>query len=548
MKINNIVNEFAPANNPSGGNYLKALASAWYNDTYNTGDLNKGIKSQEDVERILARGIHCGDGKVRKYMIGYNHRFDGVDIQSDDHYEYSDYDDAGREIDSRTGKPWGPYDVVAFGGNELDESISEARAASAAFRSGNARRSELNAMTPEERKAHEEKRAEQQRKRDDARLARERAKNVAEAAMTPDQIAAARAAAPYGYNPQTGKPNPAPDTAARVAAAPYGYNGQTGKPNPAPVAAPAQPAAAPVVDQAAFDRQAAKFGLPPGSTKEQLVAAIQSKSFSKAPAAPAPAAQAQPAKPAAAQPAPTKGAVGQAAIAADAAGQNADAAALAAMQKKNPKLAAMMAQAGMNADGTDIAEGSDERKRNAMWAQITSYENRAKETKNDIKRDHLMKMASELRAKLPTTDEQKLDETFNDLAEAMGEHEFKSANGPVSVTTEPGRTVVKRKEWDNSGSGSDSDNGTLNAPALGGTRKSDYDSGDYSDERSMDEAEQQKGADYRDPPEADYGDDYQAMVKRMKQLAGAGPLKTVYDPTKRVYKNVPTATQPGAKK
>jgi hypothetical protein len=62
------------------------------------------------------------------------------------------------------------------------------------------------------------------------------------------------------------------------------------------------------------------------------------------------------------------------------------------------------------------------------------------------------------------------------------------------------------------------------------------------------EAEQQKGADYRDPPEADYGDDYQAMVKRMKQLAGAGPLKTVYDPTKRVYKNVPTATQPGAKK
>jgi hypothetical protein len=130
------------------------------------------------------------------------------------------------------------------------------------------------------------------------------------------------------------------------------------------------------------------------------------------------------------------------------------------------------------------------------------------------------------------------------VAEAMGEHEFKSANGPVSVTTEPGRTVVKRKEWDNSGSGSDSDSGTLNAPALGGTRKSDYDSGDYSDERSMDEAEQQKGADYRDPPEADYGDDYQAMVKRMKQLAGAGPLNTVYDPARRVYKNIPTAVQP----
>lgn len=49
-------------------------------------------------------------------------------------------------------------------------------------------------------------------------------------------------------------------------------------------------------------------------------------------------------------------------------------------------------------------------------------------------------------------------------------------------------------------------------------------------------------------PEADYGDDYQAMVSRVKKLAGMGPLKTVYDPKKRVYKNVPTATQPGDKK
>ena len=45
-------------------------------------------------------------------------------------------------------------------------------------------------------------------------------------------------------------------------------------------------------------------------------------------------------------------------------------------------------------------------------------------------------------------------------------------------------------------------------------------------------------------PEADYGDDYQDMVSRVKKLAGMGPLKTVYDPAKRVYKNVPTAVQP----
>ena len=63
-------------------------------------------------------------------------------------------------------------------------------------------------------------------------------------------------------------------------------------------------------------------------------------------------------------------------------------------------------------------------------------------------------------------------------------------------------------------------------------------------EQGVAEGEQQKGADYRDPPEADYGDDYQDMVARVKKLAGLGPLKTVWDPQKRVYKNVPTAVQP----
>jgi hypothetical protein len=48
----------------------------------------------------------------------------------------------------------------------------------------------------------------------------------------------------------------------------------------------------------------------------------------------------------------------------------------------------------------------------------------------------------------------------------------------------------------------------------------------------------------RDEKEADYGDDYQAMVQRVKKLAGLGPLKTKYDPQKRVYRNMPTAVQP----
>ena len=58
------------------------------------------------------------------------------------------------------------------------------------------------------------------------------------------------------------------------------------------------------------------------------------------------------------------------------------------------------------------------------------------------------------------------------------------------------------------------------------------------------EGEQQKGADYRDPKEVDYDDDYDAMVARVKRLAGLGPMKTVYDPNKRVYRNMPTAVQP----
>ena len=39
-------------------------------------------------------------------------------------------------------------------------------------------------------------------------------------------------------------------------------------------------------------------------------------------------------------------------------------------------------------------------------------------------------------------------------------------------------------------------------------------------------------------------DDFQEKLMRLKKLAQAGPMKTVYDPNKRVYKNMPTAVQP----
>jgi len=48
----------------------------------------------------------------------------------------------------------------------------------------------------------------------------------------------------------------------------------------------------------------------------------------------------------------------------------------------------------------------------------------------------------------------------------------------------------------------------------------------------------------REKPEVNYDDEYDAMVARVKKLAGLGPMKTVYDPAKRQYRNMPTAVQP----
>ena len=117
-----VVREFAPAGGGGSGDYFQALASVWYNGTFDTGSLQKGIKSQEDVERLLNRGIVCPDGKTRKLHIDYNSDFDGVEIYSDDYYEHGD--ESG-ELDSRTGQPWGPYDFMAFSDEDLSESINE---------------------------------------------------------------------------------------------------------------------------------------------------------------------------------------------------------------------------------------------------------------------------------------------------------------------------------------------------------------------------------------------------------------------------------------
>jgi hypothetical protein len=116
------VNELAPS--PGGsdsGDYFRTLASAWYNGAYDSGSLQKGIKTNQDIERLLQRGIVAPDGVARKYNIDYNSDFDGVIIFSDDYYEHGDHDNT----DSRTGKPFGPYDYMEFTDDELSEGIYE---------------------------------------------------------------------------------------------------------------------------------------------------------------------------------------------------------------------------------------------------------------------------------------------------------------------------------------------------------------------------------------------------------------------------------------
>jgi hypothetical protein len=119
------LNEFATggANSGDGGNYFKALAMAWYNGVFDSGSLGKGIKTQQDVERLLQRGVVAPDGKTRKYHIDYyDSNYLKVVIFSNDFYEYGDNDG----IDTRSGKPFGPYDYMEFTDSELKESVTEA--------------------------------------------------------------------------------------------------------------------------------------------------------------------------------------------------------------------------------------------------------------------------------------------------------------------------------------------------------------------------------------------------------------------------------------
>ena len=87
-----------------------------------------------------------------------------------------------------------------------------------------------------------------------------------------------------------------------------------------------------------------------------------------------------------------------------------------------------------------------------------------------------------------------------------------------------------------------------------------YDSDvDYYNDRDADPIPPDTDADYENMDDAESddwfdeskekvgnmdADAFDDAISRLKKLAGAGPLKTVYDPARRVYKNVPHAVQP----
>lgn len=115
------------------------------------------------------------------------------------------------------------------------------------------------------------------------------------------------------------------------------------------------------------------------------------------------------------------------------------------------KQRAAKAKAEREADHDRIATGTNEdaemRGQNRLWAQITDYEKRAKATKNDIKKQHYMKMASELRSKLKTSDEQGMAEAEGDCEGLPHLTPDLAKHISQQIDTEGPHAVEKSIEW-----------------------------------------------------------------------------------------------------
>ena len=135
---------------------------------------------------------------------------------------------------------------------------------------------------------------------------------------------------------------------------------------------------------------------------------------------------------------------------------------------------------------------------------------------------------------------------------AEAERNFPGANGPVSVTTTPGSTVVKRKSWDSGAGGSASDRIEFrdpNSKHFNSTRNSDYDSGDYSNDpdsaadwpfEALNELSNDKLTQYKHAAAADAGkSDLEGNFKRAdKRFSG------IVQATKKQFANDVKKYQP----
>jgi len=413
-KSDGSLNEFAPTSGGGdSGNYFKELASAWYNGTFDSGSLQKGIKSQQDVERLLNRGIVCPDGVTRKFGIDYNSDFDGVVISSDDYYEHADDDDT---IDSRTGEKWGPYDYMEFGGEELDES--------AKWRDPKYKGQLYTQEKPDYNDTREYDRARWYPK-------------------------------PKGYPGR--KELPGGDEYDRTDPLVKGF-GRYGVGEPV--------------------SKGPRKGLPSRDQITSLKQSIRDISGRHTRAN-----------------LPEQGM-------AEGLPQT--------LRKVVPGYAKREIDKKMDAEKF----GKTDVDRDANYYRYKKIQDKLKEqgvAEGSDKPVH--------RIGLTVTDPNhpmvsKRGETYHKTVRVTGDDREKAINGAIAHARRKGYKVHDHHYM-----------GTV-------------------DDEPMDEGKQQKGADYRDPPEADYGSDYQDMVKRVKQLAGIGPMKTVYDPARRVYRNMPTAVQP----
>ena len=483
MRINDILVEFAPAGGGGSGNYFKELASAWYNGTFDTGSLQKGIKSQQDVERLLNRGIVAPDGKMRKYHIDYNSDFDGVEIYSDDYYEYGDYDDT---IDSRTGQKWGPYDFMAFSDDQLDEATGDQKFDSM-----------MSQMTSEP-------------KYPDQDMPPTSISELIQWANTNNK--------PYHeYFAQWARKNGFKNV--NDALVWFGDNVDPSNPwGPKDFLDPfGRPAAEELEDAAKHDPKAAEL-MKVFRCYEEIVFDWPDEYRQMN------------------MPTSRKGTDESlnefAADDGDSGGEDDALHKYARMWWAGDEATQMQIEKVLARMGWEIGEDEGGYDNGGVFVVRAG----------DVNGNSYQSWAAEDLTESGLNEKSTSQAQFRTMAAAAHNPEFARKVGIKQSVAREFNKADKGQDYKDLPK-----KATEGAPVT--TTPGSVDPGGAVDNFKQQmanntERDMAEGNRKPEPPEADYGDDYQAMVSRVKKLAGLGPLKTVYDPNKRVYRNMPTAVQP----